>query len=264
MEQTLPLTPFIDGGWYWFDVVAGPRGTTLIEAEWAAQAPPARAGRLSIGITTMNRPDFMVDQLRTLGAATEVLDLLDAVYVVDQGTDRVADHPDFADAAKKLADRLRVIEQGNIGGSGGFARAMDETLRAGESDYLLLLDDDISLDPESIVRAVTFADRAHRAGQVVVGVLAQHQTAARLRPPEPAQHPMAAPPGRERLQRLVDVPDPDEDHQRDRAGAAGLHQVGRCRVRGAGQGEGLPDRIHAGRGRLGSEEHTSELQSPLN
>ena len=162
VERTLPLDPFIDGGWYWFDVVAGSRGTTLIEAEWAAQAPPARAGRLSIGITTMNRPDFMIDQLRTLGAATEVLDLLDAVYVVDQGTSRLVDHPDFADAAKKLGDRLRVIDQGNIGGSGGFARAMDETLRAGESDYLLLLDDDISLDPESIVRAVTFADLARR------------------------------------------------------------------------------------------------------
>jgi galactofuranosylgalactofuranosylrhamnosyl-N-acetylglucosaminyl-diphospho-decaprenol beta-1,5/1,6-galactofuranosyltransferase len=162
VERTLPLTPFIDGGWYWFDVVAGPRGTTVIEAEWAAQAEPARPGRLSIGITTMNRPDFMVGQLRTLGAAAEVLALLDAVYVVDQGTDRLVDHPDFADAAKKLADRLRVIEQGNIGGSGGFARAMDETLRAGESDYLLLLDDDINLDPEGIVRAVTFADLARR------------------------------------------------------------------------------------------------------
>jgi galactofuranosylgalactofuranosylrhamnosyl-N-acetylglucosaminyl-diphospho-decaprenol beta-1,5/1,6-galactofuranosyltransferase len=162
VERTLPLSPFIDGGWYWFDVVAGPRGTTLIEAEWSGQAAPAQTGGLSIGITTMNRPDFMVDQLRTLGAATEVLDLLDAVYVVDQGTNRLVDHPDFADAAKKLADRLRVIEQGNLGGSGGFARAMDETLRAGESNYLLLLDDDINLDPEGIVRAVTFADLARR------------------------------------------------------------------------------------------------------
>src|SRR5260370_14280827 len=34
VERALPLTPFIDGGWYWFDIVAGPRGTTLIEADW--------------------------------------------------------------------------------------------------------------------------------------------------------------------------------------------------------------------------------------
>ena len=26
IERTLPLMPFIDGGWYWFDIVAGPHG----------------------------------------------------------------------------------------------------------------------------------------------------------------------------------------------------------------------------------------------
>ncbi len=26
VERTLPLAPFIDGGWYWFDVIAGPAG----------------------------------------------------------------------------------------------------------------------------------------------------------------------------------------------------------------------------------------------
>src|SRR5947208_1923351 len=36
VERTLSLAPFIDGGWYWFDIVAGARGTTLIEADWAA------------------------------------------------------------------------------------------------------------------------------------------------------------------------------------------------------------------------------------
>jgi galactofuranosylgalactofuranosylrhamnosyl-N-acetylglucosaminyl-diphospho-decaprenol beta-1,5/1,6-galactofuranosyltransferase len=162
IERTLPLTQFIDGGWYWFDIVAGPAGATLIEAEWVAPAAPAPAGRISIGITTFNRPDFLVDLLRTLGGAAAVLDLLDAVYVVDQGTVQVRRHPDFAAAAKGLGDRLQVIEQGNLGGSGGFSRAMDETLRAGQSDYVLLLDDDINVEPEGILRAVTFADLARR------------------------------------------------------------------------------------------------------
>jgi galactofuranosylgalactofuranosylrhamnosyl-N-acetylglucosaminyl-diphospho-decaprenol beta-1,5/1,6-galactofuranosyltransferase len=162
IERTLPLTQFIDGGWYWFDIVAGPQGTTLIEAEWAALTEPAPAGRASVGITTFNRPEFLVELLRTLGDATQVLDLLDAVYVVDQGSRRAADHPDFADAAKRIGDRLHVIDQGNIGGSGGFSRAMDETVRAGQSDYVLLLDDDINLEPEGILRAVTFADLARR------------------------------------------------------------------------------------------------------
>jgi len=163
IERTLPLAPFVDGGWYWFDVVAGPRGTALIEAEWAVPADAARApGRLSIGITSFNRPDDVVEQLRTLGEAAEIHGLLDTVYVIDQGTRRAKDHPGFADAAKKLGDRLQVIEQGNLGGSGGFARSMDETVRAGRSDYLLIMDDDVQFDPEGILRAAAFADLARR------------------------------------------------------------------------------------------------------
>jgi galactofuranosylgalactofuranosylrhamnosyl-N-acetylglucosaminyl-diphospho-decaprenol beta-1,5/1,6-galactofuranosyltransferase len=162
IERTLPLTPFIDGGWYWFDIVAGPGGTTLIEADWLALTEPSAAGRFSIGITTFNRPGDVVEQLRTLADATEIHDLLDTVYVIDQGTARASDHPGFADAAKKLADRLQVVEQGNLGGSGGFARSMDETVRAGQSDYLLIMDDDVQFDPEGIVRAATFADLARK------------------------------------------------------------------------------------------------------
>ncbi|HLX48139.1 MAG TPA: glycosyltransferase [Streptosporangiaceae bacterium] len=162
IERTLPLAPFIDGGWYWFDIVAGGHGTTLIEADWAALTEQAPAGRVSIGMTTINRTEFILDHLRTLGAAPDVLDLLDAFYVVDQGTQHVTDHPDFADASKKVGDKLRIIEQRNLGGSGGFSRSMDETVRAGQSDYLLILDDDIKIEPESILRAATFADLARR------------------------------------------------------------------------------------------------------
>jgi galactofuranosylgalactofuranosylrhamnosyl-N-acetylglucosaminyl-diphospho-decaprenol beta-1,5/1,6-galactofuranosyltransferase len=162
IERTLSLDPFIDGGWYWFDIVAGPQGTTLIEADWLAEVPAAPRGTLSIGITTFNTPEFMLDQLRTLGDATEVHGLLDKVYVIDQGTNRVRNQPGFADAAKRFGDLLQIVEQGNIGGSGGFARSMDETVRAGHSDYVLLMDDDVKLDPEGVVRAATFADLARK------------------------------------------------------------------------------------------------------
>jgi galactofuranosylgalactofuranosylrhamnosyl-N-acetylglucosaminyl-diphospho-decaprenol beta-1,5/1,6-galactofuranosyltransferase len=162
IERRLPLTPFIDGGWYWFDIVAGPRGTTLIEADWLALTDPAPAGRVSIGITAFGAPDDLVQKLRVLGEATEIHPLLDTVYVIDQGARRVSDYPGFEDAAKRLAGRVQVIEQGNIGGSGGFSRAMDETVQAGQSDYVLLSDDDVEIDPEGILRAATFADLARK------------------------------------------------------------------------------------------------------
>jgi galactofuranosylgalactofuranosylrhamnosyl-N-acetylglucosaminyl-diphospho-decaprenol beta-1,5/1,6-galactofuranosyltransferase len=187
VERTLSLSPFIDGGWYWFDIVAGNRPMTLIEADWAAlavgrlpgeastgqaragqaragqaRAGQARAGRLSIGFTTINRPEFILDHLRTLGGAPDVLDLVDAVYVIDQGTKHAADSPDFTEAAKGIGDKLHIIEQPNLGGSGGFSRMMDETARAGQSDYVLMYDDDIKIEPESILRAVAFADLARQ------------------------------------------------------------------------------------------------------
>jgi galactofuranosylgalactofuranosylrhamnosyl-N-acetylglucosaminyl-diphospho-decaprenol beta-1,5/1,6-galactofuranosyltransferase len=162
-EFVLSLRPFLDGGWYWFDLAADTGGAVLDSAEWCAVVPEATPrGRTSIGITTYNRPDFCVKNLIALGADAEGLELVDEIFVVDQGTQRVEEHPDFERAAKTLAGRLHVIDQGNLGGSGGFARAMYETVGSGNSDYLLVLDDDVVTEPEGIVRAVTFADLTRR------------------------------------------------------------------------------------------------------
>jgi galactofuranosylgalactofuranosylrhamnosyl-N-acetylglucosaminyl-diphospho-decaprenol beta-1,5/1,6-galactofuranosyltransferase len=156
----LPLSPFGDGGWYWFDVVAGPAGATLEEASWVADVPADRAqsGTVSIGITTMNRPDFCAKLLAQIGGDADVHAVLDEVIVAEQGTQKVVDDPGFATAQEALGDKLRIIEQGNMGGSGGYARAQYETLEAGRSTYMMCMDDDVVCEPESIVRAVTFGD----------------------------------------------------------------------------------------------------------
>ncbi|GAA0318198.1 glycosyltransferase [Actinoallomurus spadix] len=158
VEVPLPLDPFIDGGWYWFDVIAGKDGAVVEGAEWSADGIPAERGSATVGITTYNRPGFCVDQLLALGDSPDVLELLDEIIVIDQGVKRVEDHPDFPAAARALGSRLRIIDQANLGGSGGFARAMAETLQAERSDYVLLLDDDVVTEPEGVIRAITFAD----------------------------------------------------------------------------------------------------------
>lgn len=160
----LTLVPFVDGGWYWFDVVAGDEPAVIEEATWSAEVPADRGevGSVTVGITTMNRPGFCSALIGQIGADEDVRTLTDEVLVMEQGTDKVVDDPGFAKAEGLLGGKLRVIEQGNIGGSGGFARAQFETLRAGRSKYVLFLDDDIVAEPESIVRAVTFSDLARR------------------------------------------------------------------------------------------------------
>jgi galactofuranosylgalactofuranosylrhamnosyl-N-acetylglucosaminyl-diphospho-decaprenol beta-1,5/1,6-galactofuranosyltransferase len=160
LEFTLSLKPFIDGGWYWFDVEAGEAGFTVEDAQWMVDTDRTTPGRTSIGITTFNRPDFCTDQLVVLSKTPEVLEVLDEIIVVDQGTQKVVDHEQYAQAKAALGDKLRVIEQGNLGGSGGFSRAMMETVDAGISDYCLLLDDDVVCEAEGILRAIAFADLA--------------------------------------------------------------------------------------------------------
>ena len=89
-----------------------------------------------------------------------MLEILDEILVVDQGTQRVVDHPQYEEAQTALGQKLRMIEQGNLGGSGGFSRVMNEVASKGVADYVLLLDDDVVCELEGILRAVAFADLA--------------------------------------------------------------------------------------------------------
>ena len=156
----LSLKPFGDGGWYWFDVVAGQAPAVFEEATWSADVPASRAetGTATVGITTMDRVEFCLKLLDQLSGDDAAMGVLDEVIVVDQGNDKIVDGELYDQVARRFDGRLRVIQQGNIGGSGGFARAQLETLKSGGSRYVLLLDDDIVIEPESVVRAVTFAD----------------------------------------------------------------------------------------------------------
>jgi galactofuranosylgalactofuranosylrhamnosyl-N-acetylglucosaminyl-diphospho-decaprenol beta-1,5/1,6-galactofuranosyltransferase len=158
----LSLNPFIDGGWYWFDLEAGDSELVLEGAEWMIETDRLESGRVTLGITTFNRPDFCADQLVALSQDPSTLEILDEVIVVDQGSQKVVETEKYAQAKAVLGDRLRILDQPNLGGSGGFSRAMFEVLQQGASDYVLLLDDDVVCELEGIKRAIAFADLAQR------------------------------------------------------------------------------------------------------
>ncbi|WP_207454709.1 glycosyltransferase [Herbiconiux sp. SYSU D00978] len=166
VEFSLPFTYFGDGGWLWFDLVAEDSDFALVEAGWyapeGAEPNGGRQSTVSIGITTYNRAEYCVQLLRDLASVDAVRQSIDKVYVVDQGTQKIRDAADFSAAETELGGRLQLIEQANLGGSGGFSRAMYETLQAGVSDHVLLLDDDIAIEPEGVLRALRFSDYALR------------------------------------------------------------------------------------------------------
>ena len=156
VELELDLTPFIDGGWYWFDLSADD-DLTLVTAGWYATRAPEREGRLAVGICTFNRPTDCVAAMSTIASDPVVSAELTAVVVADQGNKKVRDDAGFAETAAALGDRLHLVEQGNLGGSGGFARAMYETLEHTDATHLLFLDDDVQLEADSLHRALTFS-----------------------------------------------------------------------------------------------------------
>src|SRR4051794_3155608 len=156
VELELDLTPFVDGGWYWFDLTADEE-LTVLDAGWYADREPLRAGRLAVGICTFNRPADCVAAVATIAGDPVVDAELTAVVVADQGNKKVRDDAHFGPVADQLGDRLILVEQGNLGGSGGFARAMHETLEQTDATHLLFLDDDVQLEADSLHRALAFS-----------------------------------------------------------------------------------------------------------
>ncbi|WP_442853876.1 glycosyltransferase [Arthrobacter sp. Leaf69] len=156
-EFNLSLAPFGDGGWYWFDVTAGTDAMQFVGAEWQANAQRRLTGSITLEITTLNKTAYCINNLRILGQHPEALEQVKEVIVVDQGTEKVAEADGFAEVESALGGKLRIIDQNNLGGSGGFARGMYEAVE-NNSDYVLLLDDDVVIEPESITRLGIFAD----------------------------------------------------------------------------------------------------------
>jgi galactofuranosylgalactofuranosylrhamnosyl-N-acetylglucosaminyl-diphospho-decaprenol beta-1,5/1,6-galactofuranosyltransferase len=166
LEFELDLGPFVDGGWYWFDVTTD-ETSTVRNAGWYAPTAPAEEPKLAIGMCTYNRPTDAVAALEALVEDETARDALHVVVVADQGDKQVRDAARFPVVASALGDRLRIVAQPNLGGSGGFARTMHEAFTRSEATHLILLDDDIQLEPDSMLRARAFA--AYAKSPVIVG-----------------------------------------------------------------------------------------------
>ncbi|MBP3088517.1 glycosyltransferase family 2 protein [Corynebacterium sp. sy017] len=173
----LSLAPFEDGGWLWFDLTAE-TDATIVEAGWyAPHAPKAQIlpdgtqvgpfePRVTVGIPTFNRPTDAVAALEALASDPEVDAVIDTVIMPDQGNKHPADEPGYAAATAHFGKRFFEFRQGNLGGSGGYSRIMYEALGgsdgtgaagAKKSPYILYMDDDIAIEPDSILRALQIA-----------------------------------------------------------------------------------------------------------
>ncbi len=180
-EFELPLKNFEDGGLMWFDITADEE-TTLTNAAWCSpQAPapqrlpdggeyPVQPLKVAVGIPTFNRPADAVAALDALRSDPFVDDIISYVLMPDQGNQHPADEPGYDDAVAHFGERFREFRQGNLGGSGGYSRIMFEAIEhtaPEEAPYILYMDDDIAIEPDSVYRAVQVARYA--ASPFIVG-----------------------------------------------------------------------------------------------
>ena len=155
---------FRQSGLVWFELTARDGAVVLRRAEWfAADAAPERVG-LAVAICTYNREADLAGVLAAI-AGDPALDGpggVTRVFVVSQGRPGLLAHPDVAAPAARLGDRLRVIEQGNFGGAGGFGRGLLEALDDDAVTHVAFLDDDVRVEPESLLRMAAFFALARR------------------------------------------------------------------------------------------------------
>ncbi|GAA4394284.1 glycosyltransferase [Tsukamurella soli] len=160
----VPLDRFADGGAVWLRLSATDRAT-VSGVRWTA--PAAAPRRLAVAICTFDRADDCAATVGALAADADLVAQVDTVYVTDQGSDLASSRPASAAARAVLGDRLVELRQPNLGGAGGFSRGMREATRGDGPVDVVVMDDDIRLEPESVLRLAAFS--AHAVRRVLVG-----------------------------------------------------------------------------------------------
>lgn len=136
---------------------------------WETPEPPKRLVELDIVFCAFNKVPFVRRNLQALASTRDTIPEIRHILVVDQGTDSVSAaiaHDPQLDGLRR-SGALSVFTQPNLGGSGGFTRGIMEALASGRTSHVLLLDDDIVLEPRILGRLIALI--AHARDNPIVG-----------------------------------------------------------------------------------------------
>ena len=169
VEVALPPGPahFRQGGLLWFDLTAGKRPVRLGFACWVAPDQAACRVGLGVAICTFNREAELAGVLDRIGGHPGMDGVVARVTVVNQGRPGLEHSASLAEAVRQLGSRLRVVEQPNFGGAGGFGRGLIEALDDDAVTHVCFLDDDVVLEPDCLLRMGAFFALAK--GDVALG-----------------------------------------------------------------------------------------------
>jgi galactofuranosylgalactofuranosylrhamnosyl-N-acetylglucosaminyl-diphospho-decaprenol beta-1,5/1,6-galactofuranosyltransferase len=158
VSLTAKVDRFLDGGGLYLQLSTETGEMTVSGVEWSVPAPE-RMPRTDVTICTFNRVDDCLNTLQALADDPRALATVGTVQVVDQGTDPLESRERFATVSAALGAQLRYVRQPNLGGAGGFTRGLFDATKGAPEEHadVLLMDDDVLLEPEILVRLTSFA-----------------------------------------------------------------------------------------------------------
>lgn len=156
-----------------YAVIKAESDTVIFGGSFETVHEPVLPVKIAVGICTFRREEFVKKTLETLKRETmENPDspLYQNVYVY------VSDNGQTLPYEELSNDRIFVMPNRNTGGSGGFGRCMKEAYEDREKyglTHILLMDDDIVLEPESLFRTYTLLNflKEERKGAMLGGGL---------------------------------------------------------------------------------------------
>ncbi|GAA1872534.1 glycosyltransferase [Pseudonocardia ailaonensis] len=153
-----PIDRFLDGGGMWLEISSELGELTVSDVRWTVLAPRS-VPATDIVICSYNRVEECLDTLQALADDPEALAVIGTVRVVDQGSDPLESRDRFTAVSAALGERFVYVRQPNLGGAGGFTRGLYEATRGAPEEHrdVLLMDDDVMLEPELLIRLTTFA-----------------------------------------------------------------------------------------------------------
>ena len=162
VDVSLSAINFRQNGFLSAELCATDGPFSFVSGAWTTDDTSADPVNLAAVFCTFNREADIGRVLQSIATDGAVQDSLAQVFVVNQGRPDLARVPIVADAAEVLGSRLTVLEQGNFGGAGGFSRGLLAALGDPALTHAVLLDDDLELEPDSLLRMAAFFSFATR------------------------------------------------------------------------------------------------------
>lgn len=173
-KTTLDVPDFAKSpiGSYFVRISAEQSDVVVSGGQWTTKTQAPREVRLSLSITTFNRQDYVKPTVAKVLHLVESLDSLRnnmRILVVDNARNIKFDTAPNAP--------ITVVPNPNLGGAGGFARGIIYLRDEGWSTHVLLMDDDITLEPEALVRTFALFTFARDAKLCIHGAMLSEEQA---------------------------------------------------------------------------------------